>query len=109
MRKFWIFSFVAGSCITLAWYAQSTKLYLNGNAISSGILERDGTAYVPLKDVATAFHLSVSKTAHGYELADSGGANQVEGVTGKIGDVLFNGYVRFQVLKVVRVKSWPRQ
>ena len=64
---------------------------------------------MPLKDVATALNLSMQKTGRGYELTESGGANQVEGITGKVGDVLYNGFVRFQVLKVTRTKSYTKK
>src|SRR5947209_2264248 len=103
MRKLLILSGGCGmAALAMAWYAQASRLFVNGTLVSSGMIERDGVAYVPLKDVAATFHLSVNRTSRGYELSDSGGANQVSGVTGKVGDMLFNGYVRFQVLKVVR-------
>lgn len=92
-----------------AWLVQGSKLFINGSVASNAVIERDGVAYVPVKDVAAALHLNVSKTARGYELVEAGGANQVGGVTGKIGDVLFNGFVRFQVVKVEHAKSYTRQ
>jgi len=97
------------AALALAWEVQSSQLYINGNLASSGIIERNGVAYVPLRDVATAFKLSVQKTSRGYELSDAGGANQVQGQAGKVGDMLFNGFVRFQVEKVSRVHTYTTQ
>lgn len=85
---------------------QGSNLYINGALASKGVIERNGVTYVPVKDFAAALKLSVQKTARGYELVDAGGANQVEGLTGKIGDVLWNGFARFTVLKVTRAKSY---
>jgi hypothetical protein len=93
----------------LAWARQSSNLYINGNLASSGVIMHDGSAYVPVRDVASALKLSVTKTSRGMELADAGGANQVSGITGKVGDVLWNGYIRLQIVKVVRTKSYTRQ
>src|SRR5205085_2009602 len=53
-------------------------------------------------------HMNLTKTAAGYSLGEAGGANQVTGVEGKIGDVLWNGYVRFQALRVIRGKTYTR-
>ncbi|MFI5385067.1 MAG: hypothetical protein ACHQ50_03010 [Fimbriimonadales bacterium] len=110
MKKIVLLPILAlSAAIAFGLYLQASSLYINGNLASSGMIERNGVAYVPLKDVATAFKLSVQKTARGYELSDSGGANQVEGIRGKVGDMLFNGYVRFQVVKVYNAgKSYKR-
>jgi hypothetical protein len=56
--------------------------------------------------VAKALGQQVAKTANGYELTTAGGANQVEGMRGKVGDVLFDGNWRFQVNKVEKVDSY---
>jgi hypothetical protein len=48
----------------------------------------------------------VVKRAGGYEITAAGGANQVEGLQGKIGDTLFDGKWRFEVLRVDRVDSY---
>ena len=82
---------------------------MNGKLASSGVFQKGGVSYVPIKDVAAALNLTVAKTARGIELNDSGGANQAEGVNGKIGDVLWNGFARFQVVKVIRTKEYTNQ
>ena len=64
----------------------------------------DGQAYVRVSDVAKALGMTVVARADGFELRKAGGANQVEGtVTGKVGDTLFDGNWRFQVLKVEKL------
>jgi hypothetical protein len=104
---------IAAACVACAagavWYYQASQLYINGELASSGVVTNNGVAYVPVKDVAAALKLTVQKTARGYELSDAGGASQVNGVTGKIGDVLWNGFGRFQVVKVIRGKTYTNQ
>lgn len=95
--------------VAFALVEQTSNLYINGNLASSHVIMHDGSAYVPIRDVASALKLGVTNTSRGIELADAGGANQVSGVTGKVGDVLWNGYVRFQIVNVIRTKSYTRQ
>lgn len=95
--------------LAAAWALQSTKLYVNGNLASSSVIERNGVAYVPVKDVAAAMKMSVQKTSRGLELSDSGGAGMIGGVNGKVGDTLWNGFGRFQVVKVIRDKKYTNQ
>jgi len=92
-----------------AWYLQSSDLYINGTLASSSVFVHNGASCVPIKDIAAALKLSVQKTSRGLELTGAGGANQAEGITGKVGDMLFNGYARFQVVKVIRGKEYTNQ
>jgi hypothetical protein len=92
-----------------AWVHQSSNLYVNGNLASSHLVQLNGTSYVPVKDVAAALQWTLEKTSRGLELNQAGGANQVNGIVGKVGDTLFNGYARFQVVKVVRGKTYTNQ
>jgi hypothetical protein len=88
---------VAGIC----WAAAGTKLYVDGKLASSRVVIVDGRAYVPVVDVAEALGMTVGQVEDGYALTREGGANQVEGVAqGGIGDELFTGKWRFQVLSV---------
>lgn len=95
--------------IAIALASQSAKLYLNGNVASNGVIERNGIAYVPIKDVAAALKLNLKKTGRGYELTDAGGANAIGGISGKVGDVLWNGFGRFQVIEVVRTQKYTNR
>lgn len=92
-----------------AWIRQNSNLYVNGSLASSGVFMHNGVACVPVRDIATALHLTVVQTGRGLELSASGGANQVTGATGKVGDVLWNGYVRFQAVKLIRGKTYTNQ
>jgi hypothetical protein len=96
-------------------------LVMNGTTASTDVRTLNGSAYVKLSDVAKALGMVLVKRPGGYELTKAGGANQVQGVTqGKVGDVLFDGKWRFQVLSVekpdsytmktpgVEPSSWPR-
>lgn len=66
----------------------------------------NGEAYVPVADVARALGQTVSKRPDGFAIAAAGGANQLGSRQGKIGDVVFTGEFRFQVLDVQLVPSY---
>ncbi len=84
------------------------SLILNGKVASTDVRTINGVAYVKVGDVAKALGLIVVKRAGGgYELTRAGGAGQVEGaVQGKVGDLLFDGRWRFQVLSVQTVEAY---
>ncbi|MGI4790297.1 MAG: hypothetical protein ACRYFS_15775 [Janthinobacterium lividum] len=76
-------------------------LTINGKTASTTVRTLNGSTYVKLSDVAKALGMVVIKHPGGYEITKSGGANQVQAMTqGKIGDVLFDGWWRFQVRSV---------
>ena len=80
---------------------------MNGTTTSTDVRVIDGKAYVPLSDVARALGMVVVKRSDGYEIKKPGGANPIKGVTqGKIGDVLFDGKWRFQVLGMQTLDSY---
>lgn len=83
-------------------------LILNGKTASTDVRTIGGSAYVKLEDVAKALGMVVTKRADGkYEISKPGGANQLQGVAqGKVGDVLFDGKWRFQVLSVQTPDSY---
>jgi hypothetical protein len=83
-------------------------LYVNGKVASADVRVIGGSPYVKLADVAKALGMIVVKrVGGGYALARPGGANQVEGVTqGEVGDVLFDGRWRFQVLALQTPDSY---
>lgn len=85
--------------------ADST-LVINGNATPADVRLLGGTAYVRLADVAKALGMTVVRHGSAYELIKAGGANQVEGLSGKVGDTLFNGQWRFQVVSVQTPDSY---
>ena len=79
--------------------AQAT-LTMNGQVVSTGVRTVGGSAYVKLSDLAKALGMVVVKRPSGYELQKAGGADQVQGTLGKVGDLLFDGQWRFRVLSV---------
>lgn len=83
------------------------KLIFNGKVASTDVQMVNGSAYVRLSDMAKALDMVVVKRGDGYEITKQGGAGQIRGaVTGKIGDVLFDGKWRFQVIKMEMPDSY---
>src|SRR5688500_15525819 len=66
-------------------------LVINGKVVSRDVRIINGRPYAPLADIARGMGQTLAKRGSGYELAAAGGANQVEGLRGKIGDTLFDG------------------
>ena len=87
-----------------AWADQN--LVMNGKVVSTSVRTVGGSPYVKLSDVAKALSMVVSKRSDGYEISKSGGTNQVQGLQGKIGDLLFDGRWRFQVLSVAQPDTY---
>ncbi len=85
------------------------KLVLNGKVASTRLKMIDGTAYVPVADVALALGQPLHTTADGYEISMPGGANQVNGLQGKLGDVVFDGTWRFQVTGVTEADRYQER
>lgn len=121
---------LAGLILSAAPAAAGDTLVIYGKTVSTDVRSLDGSAYVNLADVAKALGMTLVKGPGGYELTKgpggskvsdvaavlgallakhprgeeiqkAGGANQVQGVAqGKIGDQLFDGRWRFQVLSL---------
>jgi len=92
------------------WAAQAgTKLLINGQVASTDIRTIDGRAYVPLADVARALHMTLVNKPGSIELTPEGGANQVEGTHGKIGESIFTGKWRFQVNSVQQMNEYTEK
>jgi len=89
--------------------AQGT-LTMNGKVVSTDVRTLGGSAYVKLSDMAKALGMVLVKRPGGYELTKAGGTDQVQAMTqGKIGDVLFDGYWRFQVKSVETADTYSVQ
>src|SRR5690242_16254088 len=96
---------LGGAAIT--WAADGgARLILNGKVASTGVKTINSKAYVPLADVAKSLDMTVVKVPGGYEIKKAGGATPISGLRGKVGDVLFDGKWRFQVLSVDTVDSY---
>jgi hypothetical protein len=111
LRRWWAPTLVLVSgCAALALAQGSLKkLVLNGKVASTRVKVIDGMAYVPVADIAQALGQPVHTTAEGYEISLAGGANQVAGLQGKLGDVLFDGVWRFQVTKVTEASVYQER
>ena len=95
-----------GASGAVAVAAPNSKLTLNGKAASTQVRVIGGKAYVPLADVAKSLGMIVVKSGSGYEIKKAGGTGQVGNLSGKVGDVLFDGKWRFQVLEVRNVDEY---
>jgi len=110
VRLAFIVAVSLSAAAALGWAGWAgAKLYYNGKVASTDVIMKDGVAYVPIRDIAAALSLSLQPRADGYTLIKTGGANQVEGLQGKIGDDLFNGAFRLKVVRVVRGDHYQRQ
>jgi hypothetical protein len=75
-------------------------LNVPGSSVSTTFITRNGRVFVPLADVAKAFHMSLAGSGASFTLAPAGGANQVNGLAGKVGQVLNCGYATLEVVGV---------
>jgi hypothetical protein len=83
----------------LAWGA----VIINGKAVKFDVYNNNGVVLAPVKDLATALGASVVTDAAGnikISTSSAGGANQIAGVEGSIGQTLFNGVTRLTVTGV---------
>jgi hypothetical protein len=94
----------------LVWagHAPGTNLYIDGSPASSRVFQHDGMACVPVADVARALNKSVVPKADGYDIT-IGGAGQLNGMNGKIGEKLSNGQWVFTVVKAFRTDKYTHQ
>ncbi|HVL39982.1 MAG TPA: hypothetical protein VM328_11385 [Fimbriimonadaceae bacterium] len=86
------------------WAAQAGRAMINGKPVPGRMI--DGSLYVKLSDVAKALDMQIVNRAGVYEVVRPGGANQLQGLTGKVGQELFTGKWRFLVKDVQRVDSY---
>jgi hypothetical protein len=102
-RRHFILAGIAIAAAAAAVAGGGKSLVLNGKVASNDVRIIDGRPYVPVADVARALGQPVVKRTNGWEIAAAGGANQVEGLRGKVGDTLFDGRWQFQVLSFQEV------
>lgn len=93
---------------TMAAWAMSSgiTLKMNGKVASGDVRTIEGKTYVPIGDVARALGMVVVKKGGDWEIKKAGGTYQVGDLSGKIGDVLYDGKWRFQVLGVEKPDSF---
>jgi hypothetical protein len=82
------------------------SLVVNNKTIVTDIQTIGGQSYLPLKDVAKAFEVVITKEGSVYKLAPEGGANQVGNKVVRVGQEIFDGRWRLVVNKVERVSEY---
>jgi hypothetical protein len=96
---------LVGLVVAVVWAAQAAvRVNLNGTPASGRTIS--GSVYVKLSDVAKAFDMQVVAKGGSYELVKAGGANQLQGLNGKIGEEIFTGKWKFLVKDVQRVEKY---
>jgi hypothetical protein len=103
---------IAGTMLAAFAFAAiaGKQLTINGAVASKDVRVIDGKAFVPVADVAKAFDMTINSTASGFELIKKGGAGQIANDhVGKIGDEVFTGKWRFQVLEVRTAASYSKK
>lgn len=92
-----------------AWADTPAPVTYKGQVVSHDVRVIDGRPYVPLADVAKILGGSVAKGDGGYTIEAAGGANQINGLQGKVGQMLFGGKWRFEVVSFTRVPTFTTQ
>lgn len=99
-KCYWILGGAVVACgAAMASFQASGRLILDGTTISTRGIVQNGQLYVPAADVAKALgkgyaYNAASKTG---TISDTGGVNQNEGVSGKVGEWLTNGRTRVKL------------
>ena len=104
---------------TAALAQTGMRLIVDGKTASTDIRIIGGRPYVPLADMARAMNGTVGRKGNEYTIATggadtttptaAGGADEVRGARGKIGQMLFNGKWRFMVVSVDRTAAYDSQ
>jgi hypothetical protein len=91
---------------SVVWAQQASRIKIDGKVVPGQSLTVKGKTYIPL-DSLKAGGIGVRLAGGMVELTSAarstgaaGGANQQEGLEGKLGDWLFNGVWRFRVISV---------
>lgn len=86
-----------------------TTVVMDGTTISSRVKTIGGEAWIPVSDLARAKGLQVQSSGNTINLTTPGGANQVKGTNGKLGEMLFSGKWRLQIDTFSKVKRYTIQ
>lgn len=107
--RLWTGILLVGGGAALALAARTAgTLSINGSSVDTDFIVKNDRTYVPIADVAKALKLTITKTSTGYSLAAEGGANQVQGQAGKIGEVLNGGWCTVKVVKVIAGDTYKK-
>ena len=96
-------------------------IFVGGKTATADVKIIGGSPYVKLSDIASALHAALAKQGGNYTMVPNksvpsdkgsvatGGANQIEGMKGKIGDLLMTGKYRFQVIDMKEVETYKER
>lgn len=85
------------AAVAAAWAQGAMTLSVKGAVVSRSVRMVDGQPFVPLRDVAKMVGGSLAKAGGGYVIQEgdaAGGANQVSGKVGAVGQAVFDGFWR---------------
>lgn len=86
-----------------------TTITMGEKSVQTDVVMKNGKVYVPLSDMAKLLDMQVNKLATGYSLDPVGGAGQVNGLVGKIGDKLNLGYGTYEFKEMYRGKKYIKK
>ena len=110
MSSKWMWLMVAvGLAVSAYALLVPGSLTINGKTVATDYLTKNGKTYVPLADVAKALNMAIAKKGDGYELTPAGGANQVQGLNGGIGQTLSCGKFTLKVVSVYRGERYTKE
>ena len=87
----------------------SGPLTINGKSVQTNFVVVDGKTYAPLADVAKALNMTLVPDGSGFKIVPVGGANQVEGLNGKKGQLLNCGAFTLKVTDVIVTTDYKRK
>ncbi len=100
---------VAGSLVAGGYYATG-EFKVNGNSVSTNFITANGKIYMPVADVASALDMQLVKHSNtSYELVPKGGANQMNGLEGKIGQTLLTSHYKITFSKFFTTDHYTKQ
>jgi hypothetical protein len=119
-RNVFLIALPVAACAVAALAATGRTVYYHGQALTQNARQIDGQTYVPLNDVARMLGGRVAARGGGLEIVSggstsvepgggrtaAGGADEVRGANGSVGDWFFNGYWRFRVNHVDRPDTY---
>lgn len=118
LRTWSLVGIVAIATATATAMEAGKTVLFHGNTVSTDVTVINGRAYVPLSDMARALGGKLKQRGNDYVIVTGsggdgqnvpGGANEIKGQAGKVGDLMFNGFWRFQVQKVEHADAYTNR
>ncbi len=86
-----------------------TDLTINGQFATADLKTFNGRTYVPLADVAKALGMTLVKKPGHIDMTSAGGANEISGTRGKLGETLFTGKWKFTPVSLEQMDSYTNK